>query len=174
MQKELTPLGLGNYTPVCTYICLQHIILLKNGIAREKAKFRKKFFKVLPSRFEVVIYIFSQFLTVVVFCHTDKKFAIKRLSFAVYPPPNVEKSPQIRQVMDLPYLGVGYTVKLTGYCPPVQVLVHRRRRFQAVPLPGLPKRPGWRPRFPPESGSAPRQSFAPLAHRRLFRLCCRS
>ena len=63
--------------------------------------------------------------------------------------------------------GVGYTVKLTGYCPPMQVLVRRRRRFQSVPFSSLPEeqRPGWGPRFPPENCSAlPRWwSPAPLS-----------
>ena len=34
MQKEIAPMGLGNFTAVYTYIYLQCIIHLKNGIAR--------------------------------------------------------------------------------------------------------------------------------------------
>ena len=51
-------MGFGNFTAVCTYTYLQCIIHLKNGIAREYFKIWQKFFKVLPSRLDMVIYVF--------------------------------------------------------------------------------------------------------------------
>ena len=51
-------MGLGNFTAVCTYIYLQCIIHLKNGIAREYFEILAKIFKVLSSRLDMVIYVF--------------------------------------------------------------------------------------------------------------------
>lgn len=51
-------MGLGNFTAVCTYIYLQCIIHLKNGIQGNTSKFWQKFFKALSSRLDMVIYVF--------------------------------------------------------------------------------------------------------------------
>lgn len=51
-------MGLGNFTAVYTYIYLQCIIYLKNGIARGYFEILAKFFKVLSSRLDMVIYVF--------------------------------------------------------------------------------------------------------------------
>lgn len=52
-------MGLGNFTAVCTYIYLQRIMHLKNGICKGILRnFGKNFFKVLSSRLDMVIYVF--------------------------------------------------------------------------------------------------------------------
>ena len=165
MQKEIAP-------PWGLVILLQSVLTytykvlytLRMELQGDTSKFWQKFFKVLPSRFEMVIYIFSQFLGSCSFLSCQQEIYDKALVFCSLSAAECRKITPNTAGHGFAVFEVGYTVKLTGYCPPVQVLVRRRRRFQAVPLSGLPKRPGWRPRFPPESSSAPpRRSFAPLA-----------
>ena len=56
-------MGLGNFTAVYTYISLQCIIHLKNGIARGYFEILAKIFKMLSSRLDMVIYVFFPFFT---------------------------------------------------------------------------------------------------------------
>ena len=119
-------MGLGNFTAVYTYIYLQRIIHLKNGIARGYFEILAKIFKVLSSRFDVVIYVFFPFFTSYSFLSYRQGVGDMSLIFCSISATEYRKITPNTAGHRFAAFEVGYTVKLTGYCPPVQVLVRRR------------------------------------------------
>lgn len=119
-------MGLGNFTAVCTYIYLQCIIHLKNGIAREYFEILAKIFKVLSSRFGMVIYVFFSVFTSYRFLPYRRRSGDMSLIFYSISATEYRKITPNTAGHGFAAFEVGYTVKLTGYCPPVQVLVRRR------------------------------------------------
>ena len=119
-------MGLGNFTAVCTYIYLQCIIHLKNGIAREYFEFLAKIFLsvVLSVRYGNLC-IFFRF-TSYRFLPYRRRSGDMSLIFYSISATEYRKITPNTAGHGFAAFEVGYTVKLTGYCPPVQVLVRRR------------------------------------------------
>ena len=92
----------------------------------DTSKFWQKIFKVLSSRFDVVIYVFFPFFTSYSFLSYRQGVGDMPLIFCSISATEYRKITPNTAGHRFAAFEVGYTVKLTGYCPPVQVLVRRR------------------------------------------------